>query len=284
MPIKPFTAVACPLDMQPLVLIGKSYQCAHNHNFDVAKQGDVNLLPVQFKQSKNPGDDAAMVAARQSFLATGLYDCILQKLCQLVQGYMSTAPHSHINIIDAGCGEGYYTAGLAKSLSHLSFSILGFDISKNAIKAAVKTSKDILWAVATNKKMPVQTASAHVVLSLFGFPVYAEFRRVLKPNGLLIMVEPAHNHLIELRQALYPQVKQKDLSAKQAAAPEGFSWQATHKVQMVQAGLSQAQTQNLLSMTPHAHKAPKDRLQATLNNPPPTLTIDVLMQVYSKIN
>ena len=283
MPIKPFAALACPLDLEPLSLVGRCYQCANNHNFDVAKQGDVNLLPVQFKQSKNPGDDAAMVHARQSFLATGLYDCILQKLCAVVQTYISKSPHSHINIIDAGCGEGYYTAGLAKSLSHKSFSMLGFDISKDAIKAAVKTSKDILWAVATNKKIPVQTASADVVLSLFGFPVYAEFRRVLKPNGLLIMADPAQNHLIELRQALYAQIKQKNVGTKQTQMLEHFNLVAEHKVQAVQVGPNQAQTKNLLSMTPHAHKAPKDRLQATIANPPPTLTIDVLVQVYKAI-
>lgn len=289
MQLLPFQPLACPLDLAPLHPHQKSWQCANRHNFDMAKDGHLNLLPVQLKQSKNPGDDAAMVQARRQFLATNLYDCILQKITEII---LEQIIQPHINIIDAGCGEGYYTNGvmqaLQANLSQHSFSVLGFDISKDAIKAAAKNYKNtILWAVATNKKIPVLPQAAHIVLSLFGFPVFEEFKRVLAPGGLLITVDPAAQHLIELRQALYTEVKTKTANAtspQTIALNQHFELVAAHQVHTVKTGFDPAQMGNLLAMTPHAHKAPPAAVQALLQSPPPTLTIDVAVNVYRPIN
>ncbi|BBI59951.1 hypothetical protein HSBAA_12570 [Vreelandella sulfidaeris] len=67
MSITPFQALACPLDGEPLHVAGNTWRCAAGHSFDIAKQGYVNLLPVQQKRSHDPGDSKAMVAARQRF-------------------------------------------------------------------------------------------------------------------------------------------------------------------------------------------------------------------------
>ncbi len=59
--------IICPLCQLPLIKEqinnkqGRWY-CDNNHSFDIAKQGYTNLLPVQNKKSRSPGDDAEMVA------------------------------------------------------------------------------------------------------------------------------------------------------------------------------------------------------------------------------
>ena len=73
----------CPLCQQALLLNEKSYRCENNHSFDQAKQGYVNLLPVQFKHSKEPGDNKAMVQARRAFLDKGYYQPLLDNMLAL---------------------------------------------------------------------------------------------------------------------------------------------------------------------------------------------------------
>ncbi|MCI2284110.1 hypothetical protein L3081_12860 [Colwellia sp. MSW7] len=70
----------CPLCQQALILNDNTYRCINNHSFDRAKQGYVNLLPVQFKHSKAPGDNKDMVNARRAFLDKGFYQPLVDKM------------------------------------------------------------------------------------------------------------------------------------------------------------------------------------------------------------
>ena len=79
----PFQALACPLDGEPLYLEGNTWRCAARHAFDVARQGYVNLLPVQHKNSRDPGDNQAMVEARRDFLDAGHYAPVARRLAGL---------------------------------------------------------------------------------------------------------------------------------------------------------------------------------------------------------
>src|SRR5690554_777972 len=106
MTIKPFGALACPLDGEPLVRESSSWRCPNGHNFDVARQGYVHLLPVQNKRSKDPGDSKAMVAARQGFLNAGHYQPVADAVSAAVLKGVPEA--SALDCLDAGCGEGYY--------------------------------------------------------------------------------------------------------------------------------------------------------------------------------
>ena len=60
--------ILCPVCGKVLEKEDRSLVCADRHSFDLARQGYVNLLPVQHKHSQNPGDDKAMVRARRAFL------------------------------------------------------------------------------------------------------------------------------------------------------------------------------------------------------------------------
>ena len=76
--------LACPIDGLQLEPHEKQLVCENGHVFDIARQGYVNLLPVQHKRTKHPGDSKAMVLARTQFLNSGIYKHIAKKLTELV--------------------------------------------------------------------------------------------------------------------------------------------------------------------------------------------------------
>lgn len=51
------------------------------HSFDVARQGYVNLLTVNRKHSRSPGDSPVQVAARREFLNAGYYTPLAERVC-----------------------------------------------------------------------------------------------------------------------------------------------------------------------------------------------------------
>ena len=120
----------CPLCQSPLSLTQRSYQCTNNHCFDKAKEGYVNLLPVQFKHSINPGDNKQMVNARRQFLSCGHYQPLANTLVNLVKDVAK----SEASLLDAGCGEGYYT----HQFKQHNQTVYGIDIAKEAIKKSSK--------------------------------------------------------------------------------------------------------------------------------------------------
>jgi len=142
----------CPICGDILTKQDKSYVCGNRHSFDIARQGHVNLLPVQQKRSLNPGDTAQQVVSRRIFLDGGFYAPIREALCALAKDHGCTGP-----ILDIGCGEGYYSAGLAEKAYEWLFS---------AASGLLKRIPDILLFLLTS------------VLS--GFMLTAELPRLRK--------------------------------------------------------------------------------------------------------
>lgn len=283
--IIPFDVWACPLDKLPMSRVGHSLICPQNHTFDYARAGYIHLLPAQFKKSRMPGDNKEMVNARRQFLNTGAYTPILNAIVVAAQTYIAShATASHFVFVDAGCGEGYYTVGLAERLAvylDKSISILGFDISREAILAAVKRSKKQDWAVATNNRIPVRDIAVDGLFSLFGFPVWHEFRRVLKPQGFLAVADVRCRHLIEMREQIYDHVALKEEEEK--PVPEGFRLIDEIPLFYVLRDMSIQTIDSLLKMTPHYYRMPVEKYESFLQNPPHEITIDVVLHIYQRI-
>lgn len=198
----------CPLDGQPILLAGNSLRCTDGHSFDVARQGYVNLLPVQKKRSLDPGDGREMVAARQRFLDAGHYRVIAEAVATAV---LAMLPAERLaSCLDAGCGEGYYLRHLqqvAADTRAQPLDLIAVDISKWAVQAAAKSALDATCLVASNARLPVLSGRIDCVLCMFGFPVADEFSRVLADQGELILVESGPEHLVELRDIIYTSSK-----------------------------------------------------------------------------
>lgn len=252
MSITPFHALACPLDGLPLHCHGSAWRCASGHCFDIASQGYTNLLPVQHKRSRDPGDSKEMVAARRRFLTAGFYQPIAAAVSRAVLADLPAGATG--SCLDAGCGEGYYLRQLAAAVpDEQTLALVGLDISKWAVLSAAKQDRRPTWVVGSNAKLPVLPGTLDRVLCLFGFPVYPEFARALKPAGRLVQVDAGPDHLRELREIIYPSLKPERPTDLQT--PAGFSRLPTETLRFSIELTGAEQIADLLTMTPHLYRA-----------------------------
>jgi 23S rRNA (guanine745-N1)-methyltransferase len=277
--IIPFQALACPLDGAPLHRHGATWRCATGHSFDIASQGYANLLPVQQKRSRDPGDSKEMVACRQRFLNAGHYQPIADAVSGAVLADLPAG--AAVSCLDAGCGEGYYLRQLAAASGEArALALLGLDISKWAVLAAAKQERRANWIVGTNARLPVLSATLDRLLCMFGFPVYAEFARVLKPGGVLLQVDSGPDHLRELREIIYPTLKPERTA--ETPVPAGFQRLTTETVRFSLALDAQAQIADLLAMTPHLYRASAEGRAAAEALTALSLTVDVRLTRFRR--
>lgn len=277
MRIAPFQSFSCPLDGSALEAQGNSLYCAQGHCFDRDRKGAVNLLPVQFKKTLEPGDSKEMVAHRRLVLESGLY----QPVSDFLNGMIDVPHQETLAILDAGCGEGYYTQRLVHDLMQrdavVTLSAVGLDISKYAIQAASGRSRDIQWLVGTNAHLPLADSSVDIVLCLFGFPVWHEFARVLKPDGVVVCADPGVDHLIELRRVLYPEIKEK---IAEKPVPQGFSVPNILRLQRVVAPPLPHVLDAQIMMTPHGFRTSNEQRRQAVDTLYDGMTLDVVFSVY----
>jgi 23S rRNA (guanine745-N1)-methyltransferase len=256
---------------------GTKLHCANGHSFDIARQGYANLLCAQDKRSKDPGDSKAMVKARHAFLQAGYYQPLASNLYQLLQPELR--PESVL--VDAGCGEAYYIEQLCRQLDARGKprpAIIGFDISKWALQVAAR-SLPATWLVASNRKIPLADHCADIVLSVFGFPHFAEFARVLKPGGLLLLADAGPHHLLELREILYEGLKPYRENSPAAAIAAGFRSAGRTETSFKTATLGQDAIDALLAMTPHLYRASAAGKQRASAIESLALTVDVRLEL-----
>ena len=259
----------CPICKKSLVLINKSYRCESNHSFDQAKEGYVNLLPVQHKHSKDPGDNKAMVNARRSFLDKGFYQPLADELQHLYNKYADlTKP-----VFDAGCGEGFYTQQYVRATN----DVYGLDIAKNAVKNAAKKYKDCQFSVGTLSNLPFKNNCFSWINSIYAPILEDEFTRVLADDGHLVTVTPAKNHLIELKALIYREAKQHDVSKNPI---EHLTLIEQKEVSYAMDFTTGADIVNLLSMTPFAFKTTDNLVNDLKERSQFTCQADFLIRVY----
>ena len=277
--ISTFSALACPLDGSALQRTDHTWRCGAGHSFDVAAQGYINLLPVQHKRSRDPGDSKEMILARQRFLEAGHYLPIAQAVSRAVLG--AASPVDNFSCLDAGCGEGYYLRQLiaAAGQSSALTATLGVDISKWAVMAAAKRDKTTTWLVGTNAKLPILSESVDLVLCMFGFPVYPEFARVLKPAGRLLQVDAGPDHLRELREIIYPSLRPE--RTEELPPPPGFLPHASQQVRYSLALSGKETIADLLVMTPHFYRASSEGRRRAAALDTLTVTVDAVITPFT---
>ena len=237
------TAFACPICQEALDLVQQSLVCTNRHSFDLAKFGYVNLAP-QVKASKDY--DKENFQNRQLVLENGFYDHILTSLSECL------SPLDHpANILDIGCGEGYYSRSLQERYPDHSF--YAFDLSKESIQLAAKSDQEwkVKWFVGDLARLPLLDQSMDLLLDIFSPANYQEFKRVLAPDGRLIKVIPTAAHLQEIRQKVKDHLDQADYSNEQIIQhfSDHFTIENTIHCQE-RFELTPALREALLSMTP----------------------------------
>ncbi|MBL4940815.1 MAG: 23S rRNA (guanine(745)-N(1))-methyltransferase [Colwellia sp.] len=263
----------CPLCQQALILSDKTYCCANNHSFDQAKQGYVNLLPVQFKHSKAPGDNKDMVFARRAFLDKGFYQPLVAKMLALYQRYgEQNAP-----LLDAGCGEGFYTHQHKTETNE----VYGVDIAKETIKIAAKRYQNCHFSVGTLSKLSFSDNYFSWLISVYAPILETEFTRLLKNGGYLLTVTPAALHLFELKQLIYRQANEHDVSKSQI---NELTLIEEQKLTYPMHFDNSIDVLNLLAMTPFAFKASPTLITQLQTMTQFTCQADFLLRLYKKID
>lgn len=262
----------CPLCGAPLCREEHTYRCENRHSFDIARQGYVNLLPVQQKHSLHPGDTREQVVARRAFLNAGYYQPIVDALIGEAKALGCTGP-----LLDVGCGEGYYSSRLAQALDS---NLLGLDISKEAVRCAAGAYKNAIWVCATAARLPVKDHSIKLLTSLFSLTLPEEFHRVLAHDGFYFQVLAAQDHLLGLKSIIYPELflREKD----SVPALPGFSLEKSVPIRF-SFTVKDEMVKHLLSMTPHVYRISKAGADALENTATLTDTASCVLNVYRSI-
>lgn len=267
----------CPVCSEKLERIDNCLKCENAHSFDISRQGYVNLLLSQQSSKKRHGDDKLMVAARRDFLEKGYYSFLKDEICTLA---VSFCPPGGA-VLDAGCGEGYYTAAAARALTAAgkNAAACGIDISKSAAALTAKRG-GIEAAVAGVFDIPCADSSFDAVLNIFSPLADAEYRRVLKPGGVLIRAVPLVDHLMGLKRAIY------DTARENVPEPEKLDGFELVKRVELKRNLVLENAEDIMSlfmMTPYYYKTGADdqKKAAQLNRLETELAFGVL--VYKKL-
>ena len=260
----------CPICHLPLAQEGRSLRCGRNHSFDVARQGYVNLLPVQQKRSLHPGDTREQVLSRRAFLESGAYEPIVEAVKAAAAGHSGP-------ILDVGCGEGYYAVRVAE---HLNAELTGLDISKEAVRCAAAKYKGHRWICGTAAHLPIADDSVGVLMSMFALTMPQEFRRVLKADGIFVQVLAAQDHLLGLKSIIYPEILRKEKDS----VPElpGFSLVSSTPVRFEFTAQGE-QIGNLLSMTPHFWRISAEGAKRLKQTETLTDTASCVVNVYKLV-
>jgi 23S rRNA (guanine745-N1)-methyltransferase len=238
----------CPLCRLPLIQNAQGVACNNRHQFDRAKEGYLNLLPVQNKHSREPGDAKEQLQARRRFMQAGYFASLKERLQSLLPSATNT-------LLDIGCGEGYFTAGLAESLSHA--SVYGIDIAKAGVRLAAKSAQEnprLTYCVASSFDLPLVDQSMDVITRIYAPSKDSELYRVIKPDGIVIIVTPGERHLWALRTNIYSEVRPHP----EPQAPEQFKAVAQHQLIGDLCINDPDLCMSLLAMTPFAWRLPID--------------------------
>jgi 23S rRNA (guanine745-N1)-methyltransferase len=244
-------SLICPLCRLPIDPQSKVWRCAKGHSFDVAREGYVNLLPVQHKHSREPGDTPESLHARRDFLQAGHYQPLREAVLALLE------PLQAQTLLDIGCGEGYYTS----TFISLAADVTGLDIAKPAIQLAARRFRNVTWLVASGALLPMADVSLDLVTHLFTHLHVGELRRVVKPGGHVLVVTPGPQHLHSLRAALFEDVRAHAPDKFLMEFEAGFKLLRNEEVRFA-LRLERDSLRQLLQMTPYAWRAKPERRAA----------------------
>lgn len=232
----------CPVCGQELSKIRQAYVCPSRHSFDMARGGYVNLMA-----GKPPavGDNRDMIAARHRTLESGIY----APLCEALRDVATDTPGGMF--LDVGCGEGYYTAEMAKARCG---DTVGIDISKDALKLSCRRLPEATFAVASAYHLPIADNTVMLLSAIFAPMATEEFHRVLAPQGRLVLAVPGSRHLFGMKEILYDTPYENTV---QDTALPGFTLIKKRTVTFPFTLSTQEAIADLFSMTPYCYRTPR---------------------------
>lgn len=266
----------CPICRKELIKCNNALKCTSNHSFDISASGYVNLLKPGKRNNSKAGDSKEMVRARSEFFESGAYEKIAIELCDIIDSFENKV------IIDAGCGEGYYTNIIAKS--HTESTVIGIDMAKFGCEHGAKMANrnnlsNIFYSVGSVFELPVENGFGDIVISVFAPVADKEFLRVLKPGGILIVASAGAHHLLGLKKLLYTEVY---LNEEKFPYYEGFEKPIIKNLLYDTKIIGNNTIKNLFTMTPYYFRTSLDDKKKLDNVSEISTSIEVNFAIYKK--
>ncbi len=246
---------------------GRTCRCRgiRTHSYDLSRSGYLNLA----FPGDGEGDLKPAIRSRSLFLNAGYYE----PLSDAVNGILNEMVVA--SVLDAGCGEGYYTNRMATPQR----AVLGVDLSRAGIDSAAKRARmdatDAAFVVGSIFSLPAHDASFDAVTNIFAPCCEAEFLRVLKPGGIFIMVGAGERHLFGLKQAVY---ENPYLNPGRADIPQEMTELEKRRLRYEITVKGREEIEALFSMTPYYWRtSPADSKKLAALD---TLTTEVDFNIY----
>ena len=139
----------------------------------------------------------------------------------------------------------------------------GFDLSKEAIISASKSAKrqglsNVTFCVGGIYNLPICDCGADAVTNIFAPCAEAEFSRILKENGILVVVTAGKNHLYGLKRAIYDEVYTNE---ERADMPRGMKLLEEHSLTYTIKLDNSEAIRNLFSRTPYSYRTSEKDMQ-----------------------
>jgi len=249
-------SMACPRCRGAVVVEGGSLRCPAGHTFDVARAGYVSMLTGTGAGAA--ADSAAMVAARRRSLAAG-------QLRPVTDILVVAARESTVRglVVDIGGGTGHHLAAVLDALPQADGLVV--DLSRAAARVAARAHPRMSAAVSDVREgLPLRDGSVSLLLDVFAPRAGAEMRRVLRPDGTLLVITPAPTHLVELRDV--PGMLRVDSDKQERLERSLGTWFRLRERRAVEwlMTLDRAEVRDIVLMGPSAHHVDADRLDETL--------------------
>jgi len=247
----------------------------------MAASGYVNLLPPGKMNNAKTGDGKEMLRARVNFLSGGYYDVISNTVARLID---ENVPKEKITVLDAGCGEGYHLCNIASKLGESKrVRAIGVDASKHGADMGAKTARfkklPAFFAAGNIFSLPIASDSCDAVVSMFAPIPAEETARVLRDDGVLVVVASGVRHLWEMRSIIYDEPRENTKGIK---CPEGFALCEETRVEEKVKLPDNETVMNLFTMTPFYHRCPKDGRERLEKTESLEITVEAVIHVYKK--
>lgn len=269
-------ALRCPCCGSDMVLgnDSRSLFClgARKHCYDFSSSGYLNLSPTH----SAGGDSKDAVRSRSEFLDSGAYAPVAEAICEMLGKYLKVGDR----IVDAGCGEGYYSS----RISDEGYNVLGFDLSKDAVNSGAKRAKrekndNTFFGVASVYSLPLKDSSADALVNIFAPCAEEEYLRVLKNDGVFAFVYAGEKHLMGLKRALYDIVYENE---ERADLPRQMELVEKKRMLYEITLEGNSQIQNLFSMTPYYWRTSLEDKQKLSELEKLTTDVDIIIEIYKK--
>lgn len=253
---------------------GKSLICSapKRHCFDFSADGYVNLATSHH----GGGDSKQAVRSRTDFLDSGAYERVSDAVNAILSDF---APKGGF-VVDAGCGEGYYSCRAAENGS----VVVGFDLSKDAVAQASKRAKrkrisNAFFGVGSVYDIPLRDSCADAVINIFAPCAESEYCRLLKNDGILAVAYAGPEHLMGLKRQIYETVYENE---GRADMPRSMVQIDQRRVRFDLTLKGSAQIMALFSMTPYYWRTSPEDKNKLLGVEELTTEVDVIIAIYKK--